>query len=94
MVREETWTPQPLPLYDTSGKIVPPHLYEAALAGSLTSVKFSLTRRRDSHAESYHYRANVEEIHLIQTTQVSMGCSSHAKLVESIRNVPAVRTES
>ena len=94
MIREGTWTSQPLPLYDTAGKIVHPTNYEGALRGSLTSIRFSLTRHWDAHSDCYRYRANVEEIHLIAKTQVSIACLSHTKLVESIRKQPAPHSES
>ena len=84
MVQDGMWTPQPLPLYDTTGKIVIPGHYESALRGSLTNIKFSLTRHREAHSETYRYRANVEEIHVLERTQVSIASRSHARLVESI----------
>ena len=92
MLQDHTWTPQPLPLYDTAGDIVLPPEYETALAGSLTCIKFSLTRHWESQTNCYHYRANVEEIHLIRKTQVSIGCSAHEKLVQSVRNTDPVHT--
>ena len=94
MVEEGTWTPQPLPLYDSGGNLVHPLQYSTALPGSLASVKFSLTRRWDNVLQGYDYHANVEEINLIQKAQIEMGRVSHTKLVQNVRKRGSVCTES
>ena len=85
MVEEGTWTPQPLPLYDTFGDLVYPSDYVSTLLGSLASVKFTLTRQFNAETAGYGYRANVEEINIIHPTEIEIGSASHARLAECVR---------
>ena len=70
---------------NNKGDLIFPRLYASTLPGSLASVKFALTRQWVSHSGSYTYRANVEEINIIESTRVEIGSASHTKLVESVR---------
>ena len=87
LTQEGTWIPQPLPLYDAEGNIVLPLDYASILPGSLASVRFTLTRQWDTPSDSYRYRANVEEIHIIDKTRIDIGSNSHVKLIECLRNM-------
>ena len=86
MVEEGCWLPQPLPLYDTSGSLVNPSLYASALPGSLVTVNFTLTRHWQSELKRFTHRANVEEIHILETTTIDIGLAPHAKLMARIRH--------
>ena len=88
MIKDDTWTPQPLPLYSVEGTLVPPTLYTATLPGAFVSVKFTLTRQRTPSMDTANYRANVEEVHLLDMTRLEMGRDSYAKLVDSVRRYP------
>lgn len=94
MVEEGTWTPQPLPLYNSEGILARPHQYSTTLPGSLACVKFSLTRHWNGLSQAYDYHANVEEINLVEKARVEMGRCSHTKLVENVHKRNTVRTDS
>ena len=85
MADEGTWAPQPLPLYDIDGSIILPRDYSSTLAGSFVHIKFMLVRHWVAADSTYHYRACVDEINLIDSTEVDIGSVSHAKLQDSVR---------
>ena len=88
MDAEGTWTPQPLPLYDSNGDLVLPDMYTATLPGSLVSITFTVTRHMDAISGLLRYRANVEEMNILDRTTVEMGTSTHTKLVNAMRMCP------